>query len=77
MTMMNDITTIIIIRIYSNNLNSHMHIQDSNHHAPYSTCEDHTITCPILRTRQFEWISSSIELVHFPHKSEPLNTVRT
>jgi hypothetical protein len=44
MTTVNDITTIIITRIYSNNLNSHMHIQDSNHHAPCSTCEDHTVT---------------------------------
>jgi hypothetical protein len=29
MTMMNDIITIIITRLYSNNLNSHMHIQNS------------------------------------------------
>ena len=72
--MMNDIMTIIITRIYSINLNSHMHIQDSNHHAPYSTCEQHIITYPILRIGSFEWISNTAELVHFTHKSEPFNT---
>jgi hypothetical protein len=51
-----------------------MHIQDSNHHAPYSMCEGHTVTCPIPRARSFEWISNSAELVHFTHKLEPLNT---
>jgi hypothetical protein len=54
-----------------------MHIQDSNHHAPYSTCVDHTITYPIPRTRTFEWISNSAELVHFTHKLELLNMART
>jgi hypothetical protein len=74
MIMMNDITTIIIIRIYSNNLNSHMHIQDSYHHAPYFTCDGHTVTYPIPRTQSFKWISNSAELVHFSHKSELLHT---
>jgi hypothetical protein len=54
-----------------------MHIQERNHHVPYSTCEDHTVTYPILRTRLFEWISNSRELVHFTHKLEPLNTAQT
>jgi hypothetical protein len=54
-----------------------MHIQELNHHVPYSTCEDHTVTYPIPRTRPFKWISNSAELVHFTHKLEPLNTAQT
>jgi hypothetical protein len=77
MTMMNDITTIIRIRIYSNNLNNHMHNHELSHHAPYFMCEDHTVTCHIPRTRSFEWISNSAELIHFTHKLEPLNIART
>jgi hypothetical protein len=77
MTMIIDITMIITTRICSDNHNNHMHIQDSNHHVSYSTCEDHTVTYHIPRTQSFDWISNSIELVHFTHKSEPLNMART
>jgi hypothetical protein len=77
MIMINDITTTITTRICSVNHNNHMHIQGFNHHATYSTSEDHTVTCPIPRTQPFEWILNSTELVHFTHKSEPLNMART
>jgi hypothetical protein len=41
--------------------------------SPYSTstCEVHTITCPILRTRPFKWVSNSVELVHIHNSKMP------
>jgi hypothetical protein len=62
-----NITIISTVRIYSNDYDDHRHGQELNSPSIDSTCEVNTITCPIPRTRPFEWVSNSVELVHI-HK---------